>query len=980
MSQPDAAADPPAPGRPLDRYDPAVLRQLEHDLRRSVRGPVRFDLTSRLLFATDASFYHILPAGVFQPRDADDVASAVACCARLGVSVVPRGGGTALGGQTVGPGLQIDFARFMNNVLAVDAAALTARVQPGVVLDELNRALKSRGLQFAPDVATSSRATIGGMMGSNSCGTHSVIYGRTVDHVMSIDVVLADGSRASFAPVDDAERARRAYRPGLEGQIYRETRAVVDDLRDEIKARYPDVMRSNAGYGLDRLSRPPFNLAALVVGSEGTLCTVVEATLKLTPLPGASALLVAHFDSLSDALKVAHAVLPLKPAAVELLDASILSHVKDVPALRERGGFIRGDPRAIVVIEVYGDKGGDLAPQLDAFEARLREARLGTAYVRCLSPREQSDVWEVRKQGLGLLMSVKTEPKPVEFIEDTCVPTEHLHEYITQLLETMDRMGVHAGCYAHASVGVIHLRPFLNIHTREGIDKMRDLARVAFDLVRKYGGAFAGEHGDGIVRSSFIAPFYGQRITEGFRRVKKAFDPAGIMNPGKIIDPYDMFQNMRFDPPYHEPHIDTMFDFKPWGGIMGHVEMCGGVGHCRKRFTGVMCPSYMATIDEKESTRGRANALRAALAGLLDQGWLESPEVAEVMDLCLACKACKAECPTGVDMARLKAEYQYQKGKKWGFSLGARLVGAVPMVGRIGCAFSPVSNWVARSLPGRQLSGLFFGLDTRYMPPPFARKTFRSLWRSRARRKAPAVRGRVVLWDDTWIDYFNPETGLAAADVLEACGYEVVLPNKVCCGRPMISKGLLDAARRNALRNVAALEGFAREGLPILFTEPSCYSAIKEEYLDLAPGESSRRVAASAMLIDEFLAAAAERNEIPWAKDRSAPAIVFHGHCHQKSTVGVGPARRLLAAMPGSFKELDTGCCGMAGAFGSEKGRYDVAKLVGEDRLFPAVRAAGANDQVVVCGFSCRHHIEHHTGRKPVHLIEAVRERLKNGG
>ncbi len=944
-------------------------------LRGTLAGDVRDDRLARALYATDASIYEIVPDVVVLPRSVADVAATVRIAAQHGVPVTPRGAGTGLAGGTVNRGVQVDLSRYLDRVLEIDAARRVARVEPGVVLDELNARLRPLGLQFAPDVATSSRATIGGMIGNNSCGAHSLIYGRTCDHVLSVDVVLADGSCCTWgvgAPPPDNPLARRCEEV---------VGAVVTELADEIRARFPTVSRRNGGYALDRVRSVDgrLNLETLIVGSEGTLGIVVGATLRLVPLPAAKGLLVAHFADLLEALGAVPALLAHQPAAVELVDKFILDATRDNPTMQRKRAFLEGDPAAILIVEFYGDDAAAVERRLAALRADLQARKVGYAWPLLTDAARQADVWDVRKAGTGLLMSRPGDKQPLDFVDDTAVEPDRLRDYAVRFARILEEEGAaHAGYYGHASVGCIHIRPALNLKQRDDIARLRRIAERVSSLAAEFGGTMTGEHGDGLVRSCWLEKMYGRTIVAAFERIKDTFDPAGLLNPGKIVRPLPMDENLRYGAGYAARQPATLLDFGAHGGMAGLAEMCSGLGQCRQRLVGTMCPSYMATGDETHTTRARANALRAALSnrGLLDG--LADPALDEVMDLCLACKACKTECQTGVDLARLKAEWLHHRNERQGVPRRSRLIAASVHQAAWGSRLAPLSNWLMQSRAVRVLLEHWYGLDRRVPPPRFARTTFRQ-WFARHRRvqAPPGPRPPVVYFVDTWTNFYLPQVGQAAVRVLEALGYEVLAPPTGCCGRPLISKGLLKDARALCERNTAVLAPYALDGVPIVGTEPSCVSTLLDELPQLVRKPEARRIAAAAQTIEQFVARAlAERPDALRFRAGAAP-LLYHGHCHQKALLGTADAVQVLAACTGGqAREINSGCCGMAGSFGHEVEHYDVARAVGEQRLFPAIRARGAA-QIAISGFSCRHHVEHHTGVPARHVVEYLADALE---
>jgi len=989
------------------QIDDGLRLEAERLLRRRVRGDVRFDRLHRTLYSTDASLYEIVPAGVVLPRDTDDVVAAVEVCGRLGVPIVARGAGTGIAGGAVGWGVQLDFSRYMTRIGAYDAATHTVEVEPGVVLDDLNAALAPHGRHFPADVAPSNRATLGGMIANNSCGSHSVYYGRTVDWVAELTVVLGDGSVARWPqlpweelpPTRRAGRSEAAQRPILPRSAAEETPAELAEpasarereirrvlarvraaSRADVLERYPRVLRRNGGYALDRLCMSSgLNPATIVCGSEGTLALVVGATLRLAPTPAARGLVVICFDDVLDAVGAAPALLAHRPSAVELVDERILAAgAPEIPA-GARARFMQRVPRALLACELYDDDEASLAARLRGV-AEEAEGLRGAREVNVVADLPtQAAVWNMRNRGFGLLMSRPGDRQPYEFIEDAAVDPSRLRAYIADIDALLRAEGIDGvAYYAHASVGVIHVRPVLNLKQRDDVARLRRIAERVCDLVARYGGAMTGEHGDGLVRSEWHERMYGTRIVAAFGEIKRAFDPAGLLNPGKIVAPLPMDQRIRYGADYRRLPVRTRMDFGPHGGPAELAGMCSGVGQCRQKLTGTMCPSYMATLDELHTTRGRANALRAALSnrGLLSG--LDDPALDEAMDLCLQCKACKSECPTGVDMAKLKAEWLYHRNATRGAGRGARFLAAAPLLARLGGTMPAISNYFLQRPWVRGLLETWFGVDRRIAPPAFARESFRAWFDRRGGGAAPdGRRGRVVYFADTWTNGYWPQAGRAAVALLEAAGYAVLAPALGCCGRPLISKGLLDEAARGARENVAALHALLDGSTWIAASEPSCLSALIDEYPALLRSAAARQVAERARSVEALLVAAAEGGAMPAASSAAGGRrVLLHGHCHQKALWGTSDALHFLRSVAGvDAREINSGCCGMAGSFGHETAHYDVARAVGEQRLFPAVRARG-DAEVAVCGFSCREQIAHHAGVTPRHALEIAAEAL----
>jgi FAD/FMN-containing dehydrogenase/Fe-S oxidoreductase len=946
-------------------------------LRKRVEGEVRFDKYSRLLYSTDASMYEIEPIGVVLPRHKGDVQAAIEVANKFNVPVLPRGGGTALAGQTVGHAIVLDFSKYMNKVLEVNKEELWCRVEPGLVQDELNAHVRGEGLLFGPDTSTSNRATIGGMIGNNSAGAHSLAYGKTLDHVLELTVCLSDGSEVVLRDLSAEALAKKAAGNGVEGQAYREIYNLAQKHREEILARYPKILRRVSGYNLDEFVKPkPFNLARMVVGSEGTLASVVEAKMRLVPKPKWTALDVIHFHDDIEALEASHAILDTAPYALESTDKLVLDLARGNIVQSKRLGFVQGDPSSILIVEYAGETEAEVREQVDKLEGLRKAHCMGYAATQALRPEEVRAVWGVRKAGLGLLLGIKGDKKPIAFVEDTAVDPAKLPEFIKRFREILKRHGATAGYYGHCSVGCMHIRPLINLKQQSEVKKMTAIADEITDLVLDFHGALSGEHGDGLARSHFNEKLYGPALYGAFRQVKRAFDPKNLMNPGKIVDAPAMTESLRISPSYKTWQPETLLDFGSQGGFGAAVEMCSGMGECRKKLEGTMCPSYMATLDEEHSTRGRANALRAVLSGKVPHEEFTGKRLHQVLDLCLECKACKAECPSNVDMAKLKYEFLNHYHAANGLPLRNRLFGRIERLNRLGARFAPLSNWLANSRPNRWLLEKLAGIDSRRPLPAFASETFEHWFRNH-RSDGKGEKGTVVLFHDTFNTFNTPAVAIAATRFLERAGYRVSLAAKRCCGRPMISKGMLAAARDNAAWNVERLFPHVEKGAAIVGLEPSCLLTLRDEYPELLRTEQATAVASRSFLFEEFISSERKAGRLSLTFGGNGKKALLHGHCHQKALVGTAPTVETLRWAGFDVTEVDSGCCGMAGSFGFEKEHYDLSIAIANRRLAPAVRAADANVEIIASGISCRQQIGHVAGRKAKHPAEVLWEVLR---
>ena len=975
----------------------ARLTQLEQNLRKTLKGEVLFDRASRGRYSTDASIYQVEPVGVVVPRDEADLALAVDVARDAKAAILPRGAGTSQCGQTVGEALVVDCSKYLREVVGFDKAKRQVTVQPGVVLDQLNAWLKPHGLWYPVDVSTSAQCTLGGMAGNNSCGSRSIRYGNMVHNVASIDALLANGQRARFGSTrpEDMPAGVRAIADKVAEIAFAE--------REEIERMYPRVLRRVGGYNLDIFfpqSERPYttdnsvNLAHLLVGSEGTLAVTERLTLNLAPLPKHKTLGVVNFPSFYKAMDSAQHIVKLKPAAVELVDRTMIELARANPAFRpviERA--LIGKPEAILLVEFAGEEREDQLKDLARLVELMGDLGLPGSVVEMPEPGPQAALWEVRKAGLNIMMSMKGDGKPVSFIEDCAVPLEHLADYTQRLTEVFEKHGTRGTWYAHASVGTLHVRPILDMR-REGAAKMRSIAEEASALVREYKGAYSGEHGDGLVRSEWVAWQFGPRLTKAFETVKDLFDPENILNPGKIVRPSRMDDRslFRFKPGYTNIEHEPVLDWSAWnvqndprteeltapgtggdttGGFAKAAEMCNNNGHCRKFDAGTMCPSFRVTRDEKHLTRGRANTLRLALSGQLGSEGLRSDAVAAAMDLCVSCKGCKRDCPTGVDMARMKIEVKSARRMARGLSWRDRLIGSVP-------AMAP---W-ARRAPWLFNAAWFV---QSYLG--FAKQRRLPAWRSDTFLSTTAVDDRdatVVIFADTFSNNFEPEILHAARRVLAATGHRVAVAwptlgaPPLCCGRTWLATGQVERARSEAYRLLNALRPFALKGVPIIGLEPSCLFSLRDEFLALNLGDDAKLVAGQAMLFEEFLVR--EKREGRLSLDLQpleTKKALLHGHCHQKAFGAMSAVQEALSLVPDlAVSPIESSCCGMAGSFGYEAEHYETSIAMAELSLLPAVRKADADTLVVADGTSCRHQIADGSDRQAIHVAQVLERAL----
>jgi len=968
-----------------------VVPGLERRLKAHLLGEVQFDAFTRGRYATDASHYQIMPLGVVAPRSVKEVEYALALAREEGVSVLARGAGTSQAGQAVNSSLVIDCSKYLDHLIELDVGGRRCVVEPGIVLDELNRRLRPHGLWFPVDISTSSRATIGGMVGNNSCGARSLRYGNTRENVLSIDAVLADGSAAHFGPAARDLSDLPPASPLL--PLARNLLALAAREADEIEARFPKLQRRVGGYNLDALvpGRNDLNLAHLLVGSEGTLAFSTRIELKLSPLLGARAVGACHFGSFFQAMDAAQHIVKLGPIAVELIDRTMLGLAREIAMFRPTiDAVVRGDPEAVLFVEFAEDDQYHNLRRLMQLRDLMGDLGLGWnktgakrgGVLEVFDPKLQAAITEMRTAGLNIMMSMKEEGKPVSFVEDCAVPLSHLAEYTSKLTDIFAKHGTRGTWYAHASVGCLHVRPVLNLRLEHDVEAMRAIAEEAFELVRAYKGSHSGEHGDGIVRSEFHEKMFGERLVRAFEQVKEWFDPKGLYNPGKIVraPKFDDRRVFRYGPDYRGENIRTHLDWSAYpgagGGFQGAVEMCNNNGACRAPAGGVMCPSYRVTRDERDLTRGRANTLRLAITGQLGADALTSDEMAETMKLCVSCKACRRECPTGVDMARMKIEVQAARVAKRGLSLHDRMIGYLPRYAPLAAKWPRLANLRNDAPRLRQWSERYAGLSARRSLPRWRADA----WREPSRFPGAAEPRSVVFFADTFNRYFEPENIEAALAVLAAGGYTVHLPKPtdgagrpLCCGRTFLAVGLIDEARREAERCVAALAPFLEHAIPFVGLEPSCMLGFRDEIPSLVKREDARRLAANALLFEEFLAREAKAGALNLALAPVAKRALLHGHCHQNSFAVMGAVEGMLKLVPDlAVETVDSSCCGMAGAFGYGADTIDVSLKMAELSLLPAVRKAEADTLIIADGTSCRHQIKDGTGRDALHVARVL--------
>ena len=942
------------------------------DLKLNLEGDVLHDDVSLGIYATDASVYQIRPEVVVLPKHNEDVTQAIKIARDHNVSILPRGGGTSLAGQTVGASMVLDFSKYMNKIMEFNSSKRWVVVQPGIVRDELNRFLAEYGLHFAPDPATSSRANVGGMIGNNSSGTKSILYGKTVDHILETKVILPDSTMLDLQAVSPALYQQKQAQPDREGKLYRAFKQVMDHNPDAIKKAYPKVMRRVQGYNLDEfLNDGEWNLSKLICGSEGTLATILEAKLNLEPLPKCKAVCVVHFDNLQNAIRAVQPMLKFKPAAIEILDEHVVELSRTNLTTARHCHFIVGRPKAIQIVEFFGDHTEELQDRAHQMIEHLQSLDLGYAYPFFQQGPSYEDVWIIRKKGLGLMLGMKGNKKPLAFIEDAGIPTEHLPEYIGKVLDICKRHNTEAAMYAHASVGVIHVRPILDLRDPQDIRRFKSISEETFQLVKSYGGSWSGEHGDGLVRSHYLKSFFGEEVYQLLVQVKEIFDPEYRMNPGKIIEAPPIDHNLRYGSSYRDEWPSTFYRYRDDGSFGHAIHMCTGVGECRKINGGTMCPSYRATLNEEDSTRGRANALRLAMSGQFHDKGLDHPRIKRTLDLCLSCKACKSECPSNVDMAKLKGEVFNMYYERHGSSVRDRMIRDAPaMAARWSGRLAPLANTLIKSLAARWLIEKTIGFHRHRKLPKYAPTVFSSWFKKYYVSPSNPI-GQVALFADTYLNYHEPAIGIAAVRLLDHLGFEVLLAEVGCCQRPGISHGFLREARPKATAVFKQLQAFSNQSIPIVVCEPSCSSALLDDIPDLMSDSNLSAVPKFIVPLDKFVAEQLSRSPVPLgAKSKK---IFIHGHCHHKALVGLKHVQSIFQLIPDIQTDIiPSGCCGMAGSFGYEKEHYALSKKIANQVLIPAIGQIPSDAMIIADGFSCRHQIKQFSGREAVHWIEAI--------
>ena len=927
-----------------------------------------------MIYSTDASIYQIVPKAVAFPKTDDDLQIIMEYSLQNNIPITPRGGGTSLAGATVGDGIIIDFSMFMNKVLDYNPEENWVEVQPGIILDELNRYMAPENKIFGPDPSTSNRGNIGGAIGNNSCGAHSLLYGKTIDNVIELNAYTAGGNNLKLGPRGASYFDQQLE--GLEGNILNTLNSIRKNYIPEIISKYPSIQRRVSGYNLDELVNiDNFNTAQFVVGSEGTLVTFSKAKVKVHDKPKFVGLALIHFDDLISSMEATVSILEHNPSAIEHIGSMILRQAKNNLEYSRMMTFVEGDPESVLAVEMIADSQNELQDKLEKLKIQMDKQKYGYSTKLLLSNSDQQKVWNIRKAGLGLMMSAPGDYKAIPFVEDTAVDPKVLPEFVREFDQIVRDHDTEAGYYGHASVGCLHIRPLINLKDKSEVAKMKSISKEITDLVIKFGGSISGEHGDGLVRSYWNKKMFGEKIYKAFKELKYSFDPNKLMNPGKIVDAQEIDENLRINPEYKTKKIKTGFNFDKELGFASAIEMCNGQAACRKVTSGVMCPSYMVTRDEELSTRGRANALRGLMSGQLSENSWKDKELFKILDLCLECKACKSECPSNVDMAKLKYEYMYQFYKRNKLPIAQKIIGNINTLSKIGSRTSAITNFISKSFIFKKILELFFGIDSRRDLPKFAKQSLVSLSKKFDFKKSNKT---VLLFPDTFNNYQSPEVGLAIYQILKKSGYNVIVPEQTgCCGRPMLSSGQIDKAKKSIKYNIDILYKYAKEDIDIIGVEPSCILGFKSDFLDLVDKEYIEKaeiIKSKTFIIDEFLT----ENKI-WEKfDFKEPKynkILIQPHCHQQSLLGNKHMEELLKQFKfNNYEFLNNGCCGMAGSFGYFKDKYKISTDLAKRNLFPKINNFSDNSVLIASGISCREQVSNGTEMKPKHLAEIIAE------
>lgn len=946
------------------------------ELKKNFKGEIHTDPVSRQIYSIDASIYEIYPSVVAVPRDLRDLVTAVQMAYVHDIPVTPRGAATGITGGCLGNGLILDLSKYLDRILEINYDEEYAICEPGVIQDRLNEALAARGYRLGPDTSTGNRATLGGMMANNAAGSRSLYYGRMVDHVKAINLVMGSGEVLHFNEIDALTWQNKREQTNQEGKIYKAVWEIKNTCEEEIRRRFPPIPRRVSGYNLDEILREnSLNISRLIVGSEGTLGVASRIKVKIAKKPKFTALGVIHFYDINEAMQSISFMLDFNPMALEMIDCKIIEMGRLSPIMKNKLEWLRGNPAVIFAAEFHGNTPQEAEDKLRSLTTALQRNKIGYAHTILSHPQEIGHVWEIRKAGLGLLLSKRSYNRAIAFIEDLSIPPQHLAKFMNKFNAYLKEVGKDAGIYGHVGSGCMHIRPYVDLRSPEEGKLMVKIMQDVSSLVLEQGGALSGEHGDGLIRSWLNDKMYGPQIMQAFLKLKQAFDPKNLMNPGKVVNGPSPLENLRLDPSTPMNEVETFLNFSKEGGLALAADLCNGNGLCRKKET-IMCPSFQASGDEYDTTRARAQALRGIIQGKLEGG-LSSQELYEILDLCLECKGCKTECPSQVDMAKMKAETLYHYQKKHGISLRSRMFGHVGAINHFFSSFPNIFNSIGSSQLNKKVLEKI-GFATQRPIPQLASYRFSQWFKNQLDHKKS--KNKVVLFNDTYTEFNSPSIGEAAYQLLNALGYEVIIPPWHCCGRPLISKGLLPQAKQKALRLIELLYPYAAKEIKIVGLEPSCILTIKDDYFSLAGSFNGKveKIAQSCQTLDEFLYDHLKNKGLDLPFNASPQFTLVQGHCHQKSLVGMEPTMEVLKAVPGIVaEEIPSGCCGMAGSFGYEEEHYALSMKIGELKLFPAIRSSPADVLLISNGTSCRSQISQGTGRKALHLAEALAKKMK---
>lgn len=944
------------------------------ELRQAIKGEVYHDPLTCAIYSVDASIYEVAPLGVAMPKDKEDLINILKIAAKHQIPVTARGAATGITGGCLGQGLIIDTSKYLNKILEINLQEEYAICEPGVVQDRLNEALSPSGYRLGPDTSTGNRATLGGMLANNSAGARSLLYGRMVDHVEEVELALAGGELLSFHAISEEEWTKKRLLAGTEGTIYQEVQRILNTSREALLHRFPKIPRHVSGYNLDKLlTAPPLNICNLITGSEGTLGIATKIKVKIAKKPQFTGICIVHLEDMIAGMRSVNAMLAHRPIALEMIDDKILKSARLSPAVQTKLEWLIGNPQAVFIAEFDGPSQKVVDTKLNDFAGAMLSIKMGYAHPILNNPQEIAAVWDVRKAGLGLLLSKRGYSRAIAFIEDLSVPPDKLSDFIQEFNAYMKSIGKEAGIYGHVGSGCIHIRPYIDLRKKEELIRMKEILDHISSMVLAYGGAMSGEHGDGLVRSWLNEKMFGPEVYQAFKNLKKAFDPRNLMNPGKIVNGPPFSENLRLNPESKNLKIPTFLDFSNEGGFELAADMCNGNGLCRKSEQ-VMCPSFQASGEEYHTTRARAQTLRSIIHEKLPLQELTGQALYDVLDLCIECKGCKNECPSQVDMAKMKSEILYQYQEKHGYSLRSLIFTSIHRLNELTSPFATLFNTLASTRFSKFLLSCL-GIAPERTLPTLAKERF-SIWFCKQKQMPKAK--KVLLFNDTYTEFNEPDIGKAAFHVLSALDYEIMLAEGFCCGRPLLSKGFLKEAKKQAIQNVQRLDGLIPVEIKIIVLEPSCLSAIRDDYHGLLGNdEKLKRLISHTVSFEEFLQSHLQDGKLPLKFSDNKRNVWMHGHCHQKALVGTLPTLEVLRGVKAfSVREIDSGCCGMAGSFGYEKEHYLFSMKIGELKLFPKIRSTEQDDLIIASGVSCRSQIQDGTKRHAVHLAEAIASQL----